>query len=777
MRRSAALDGRAILLLALVVAVFFGPALTFRGVYAYADFTLYTARFVHTAYWLRSGHFPLWNPWLSLGGPHAAVSGSFYPPQVLLCFLLGVSAYGYLLALHALLAATGTFAFGRTLELTRAAAALAGIAYSLGGFAFGHLQHLDIVVAMAWLPLVLATVERFLVTSSRRFLGLAMLSVGLLNLGGHPQIVLYGLTATAAYAVFRLGALGRAGESHRLPGLAAGLAATLVVGVALAGVFVLPFAEWMRFVARGNRITEEYAVWYSLPKPWLSGLLAPFWMGGSPGRPEGAARLVEWSSYVGLLPIALAPVALARPRGRVLFFWGLALVAVLLSLGGHTPFYRLVLALPVFASARAPARFMVLASLALAILAGFGLDTLRLGSARWLARLSGLALLLVAGAVGVAGWRGARFAWILPRRSDPVSFSREDTVVLFVALASAAVLLFVLAHRAPLGPARLGLVLAFTAADLYAFQSQLFFNGLSPRAVLEEPGANAVAMRDDGGPPRFFTETGKELESLVFDAPDFDRYRLLLRETLRNGLNMCFRLQSLTGYKSEPEVHERLISVIRKRRQFDSRSARLAGVYGVRYVIGSEVRPVSAPELTLLRHGARDLFRNEAAVPRAYLVGESRLAQNDLAAFAMVKHPSFDPRRTVVLEEGGGPPIPETPLGTAEAAILYDSPDRVVVETKAERAAWLVLNDTYGPGWEARIDGHPAKVLRANGLVRAVAVAAGNHRVEFAYRPAAVAWGAALSLLALSVAAWLVFGRRPARGDAEGRPQRPSISA
>ena len=519
MRREAILDLRAVPLLSLVVTLFFFPALSFRGVYAYGDFALYTARFIHTAHWLSSGHFPLWNPWLSLGGPHAAVSGSFYPPQVLLCFLLGVSAYGYLLAFHVWLAATGTYAFGRTLGLTHLSATLAGLSFSLGGFTFGHLQHLDIVVAMAWLPVVLATLERFFVTSSPRFVGLAVLSVGMLNLGGHPQIVLYVLSAAAAYAVFRLGTLWRSGESRHLPALAAGLAATFVLGVAVAAVFLFPFAEWMRFVARGDRITEKYAVWYSLPTPWLSGLLAPFWMGGSPDRPERAARLVEWSIYVGLLPLALAPVALARPRGRVLFFWGLALVAVLLSMGGRTPFYRLVLALPVFSSVRAPARFMVLTSFALAILAGFGLDSLRLRSGLWVARLGSLFLLLVAGAVGWAGFRGATFAWILPRRGDPVSFGQPDTLVLLAALGSAAVLMFVLALRAPLGPVRLGLVLAFTAADLYAFQARLLFNGLSPRAVLEEPGANVAEIRSDGGPASFLTLTGKEMESLAFDAP------------------------------------------------------------------------------------------------------------------------------------------------------------------------------------------------------------------------------------------------------------------
>jgi hypothetical protein len=85
--------------------------------------------------------------------------------------------------------------------------------------------------------------------------------VGLLVLGGHPQLVPYGLSAQAAYCVFRLAALAREGHGRRLPGLLFGLLALAAVGVALAAVFLLPFAEWMRFVARAESVTAEYALW------------------------------------------------------------------------------------------------------------------------------------------------------------------------------------------------------------------------------------------------------------------------------------------------------------------------------------------------------------------------------------------------------------------------------------------------------------------------------------------------------------------------------------
>src|SRR5512143_490677 len=301
-------DRASLLLLAGVAALGFAPALAFQRVYFFGDAIDYALRLAYTADQLRRGHLPLWNPFLSLGAPHAAdpVPLVFYPPHVLLALVFGVRVYAFDAALHAVLAAFATFALGRSWGLTRAAALLAAVAYSLCGFAAGHLQHLNILVAMAWVPVVFACVERYLSTSDRRALACSMLATGLFILGGHSQIVLYGLSALAAYAAFRLASLWRGGEAHRLPGLIAGLGALVVVGSALAAVFLLPFWEWMRFVSRAERVTRDYATWYSLPPIRLAGLVAPFWLGGSPGRPHNVRLLIEWSLYLGLLPLALA---------------------------------------------------------------------------------------------------------------------------------------------------------------------------------------------------------------------------------------------------------------------------------------------------------------------------------------------------------------------------------------------------------------------------------------------------------------------------------------
>jgi uncharacterized membrane protein YfhO len=84
--------------------------------------------------------------------------------------------------------------------------------------------------------------------------------------------------------------------------------------------------------------------------------------------------------------------------------------------------------------------------------------------------------------------------------------------------------------------------------------------------------------------------------------------------------------------------------------------------------------------------------------------------------------------------------------------IVDDRPDRVRVEATLSEPGYLVLLDSFDPGWQVTVDGRAAPLLRANVAFRAVALAAGTHAVEFLYRPASLERGIALSLLTLAAA-------------------------
>ncbi|HEY2019248.1 MAG TPA: YfhO family protein, partial [Bryobacteraceae bacterium] len=64
-------------------------------------------------------------------------------------------------------------------------------------------------------------------------------------------------------------------------------------------------------------------------------------------------------------------------------------------------------------------------------------------------------------------------------------------------------------------------------------------------------------------------------------------------------------------------------------------------------------------------------------------------------------------------------------------------------------AGLMVAGDPWYPGWRAWVDGRRVPVREYDGVLRAVPVDAGHHRVEFRYRPGSVYWGTGLTLLGL----------------------------
>jgi Bacterial membrane protein YfhO len=121
--------------------------------------------------------------------------------------------------------------------------------------------------------------------------------------------------------------------------------------------------------------------------------------------------------------------------------------------------------------------------------------------------------------------------------------------------------------------------------------------------------------------------------------------------------------------------------------------------------------------------------------------------------------PAFDPARMILLPRGQ--PV-DPPAGFRGAAtILHETADAVEIEAALSADGYLVLADTYDPGWKARVDGVSVAIQRANLAFRAVALPAGRHRVEMLYRPAAVL--AAVALSALTILSSLLFLALPLR--------------
>lgn len=341
---------------------------------------------------LREGHLPLWTPYLFAGTPLLSNSqlGVFYPlnwPFWALCgtSLAGVArALHWNLLLHLGLAAFGSYYLARRLGVGAWCAALSGILYAGSGYLGLHVEHLNQLQALAWVPWVLMPIGEAPDTEHGGRAPLPspvnLLAFALILLSGHTQMA---FIAGVALAVWRLAlaiyqgmfANGSGWAKFRVGARGGGRALWFLLPFALAvliaAVQLLPTLELVRFSMRSSGLPWREAVSFSV-RPWdLPRALLPLYV-SAPLLPEGVA-------YVGVIGMALAGWgmwnALSR-RDRYGFALAiLGFVGLFLALGGYNPLYLIAarLGIPGVVHFRAPARFLALYVLAAALLAGKGL--------------------------------------------------------------------------------------------------------------------------------------------------------------------------------------------------------------------------------------------------------------------------------------------------------------------------------------------------------------------------------------------------------------------
>jgi hypothetical protein len=118
------------------------------------------------------------------------------------------------------------------------------------------------------------------------------------------------------------------------------------------------------------------------------------------------------------------------------------------------------------------------------------------------------------------------------------------------------------------------------------------------------------------------------------------------------------------------------------------------------------------------------VFERTGALPRARFAADVQAVEGvDQALFAMGL-PGSDPRRTVLEPAEGEPARRPAAPARGTVRVLLDEPERIELEDESDGPGYLVLADTYYPGWHATVDGSQAPIHAADVLFRAVGAAA-----------------------------------------------------
>ncbi|KKQ54504.1 MAG: hypothetical protein US75_C0040G0001, partial [Candidatus Woesebacteria bacterium GW2011_GWC1_38_13] len=160
------------------------------------------------------------------------------------------------------------------------------------------------------------------------------------------------------------------------------------------------------------------------------------------------------------------------------------------------------------------------------------------------------------------------------------------------------------------------------------------------------------------------------------------------------------------------------------------------------------------------------LFRNDQVLPRIYFTPEALVAENEDEAFKKVTSLEHYGPKTVILENKPNI-LPEEFTGVIDdfrkdnpVEIINYEDQKVEIEADIKTHGFLVLSDSFYPGWKVRIDGTEGKILRANYLVRAVELDPGKHKVEFYYDPVSFRVGLIISLFASGIVVILIVGMK-----------------
>jgi hypothetical protein len=728
----------------------------------------------------------LWNPHMAAGRPYLAnmQSGVFSPfslPSYLLPFWWSL---GLVAAIKLFLASFGTYLFARRLGQSFWGGILSGIVYGFGLYVVVHLMY-PIGSVYVLIPLLLVATDAVI----RRpgpwpGLGLAlMVAFGLV--AGHPESTFHAVGFAVAYAIFRV-ALSRDGPPWTRS--AAWFAGAGVAGAALSAVVLIPFTELLTHSADfGNREGVDI----ELPRSWLLAAALPEYFGTPTDATGGSVGLgnaglfIARALYAGALPLMLGLIAVAPALRRGSRFPAIAerrflfgTIALCLALTFGLPgLFDAVGAVPVLGQTN-NTRLIVIYLLALALLAGYGLDDLRERVERPALAVAVVAFLVPTVYVLLTWpplgtlWEGAKLALgaVDPSSNEDVIHSRALFWWALFGLLAVALVAARTRGRLAGGPFAL-LAVALVCVDL--FRAGAGFNPSISTDVATLPTTPAIRYLQAQRPSRFVAfdrglAPNQAMRYGLYDARNYDfpiekRYDVMWRR-------FVFPLPY------QPGAPQWVLTVTPE-------ALRVLGMLGVTDVMvppdeAAYARRIGIAQSDLGLDGLRAvydradgrIYRNPEALPRAFVVHAQRQVGSADEALAAVGDPSGPELARVAVTES---PLPG--LGTGEPApsparIVSYEPQKVVLEARARQPGLLVLSDVAYPGWKATVDGREEPIRRVDYLLRGVSVPAGASRVEFTYEPASATAGAWLSgitllLLAGSAGALLLARRRGEAGD------------
>jgi hypothetical protein len=768
--RSSPSDGarefrKAAIVLAGFALLLYGPSLLGRSLVGGAD-VVRSAYPIRHHFWsiVRRGELPTWSPYLMGGYPIIVEeqASPYYPTEWLFGLLPSPAAYNLAVGLHVWFSALGMYVLARKLQLTKNAAWMVAIIAALGAplsarVAAGHPSFLFGRSLMPWILVALLQLARN--PGWWPALGMASVFGGQLLIGiGNYQTALYTAVLATVFGIFIFAFNLRAIRRRRF--IAWGVTG-LVIAIGLGAARLGPTLQIGLQSTRQTGLSTEGLNAGSLPSIMLAGYILPHTF-DDPSITDYAWP--EFALYVGSAPALLAVyAAIKRRREPAVLFWSACTVMfLLLSLGDQGGLFPLFTRyVPGYQFFRTPARHGMVASLGVAMLAGYGLDAL--GSARmehsrtdnrsrlavWLG-LMAVGLVLIAAIATYREADGPALA-ILPERL----FRGAIWFAAAVALFFIAYRCYRIRPRPILATLQLGVV----ALDLALYAIPQIYQRSVPADL---PYVNPDNFGERDAYSVAFLESGSSADWGLVNVAADNGVRLVNMYTGVVPQRMAGLVNLIAGRPAVAQHEQNQILLNRISRPD------LLDIMNVQYLLVSVNQRVDGD--SSLQH--REIFdgvnsyENLDALPFAFVVPQTIAVDTPGAALDFVAHTDILTPEIAAVEGT----LPEKSIGCPEVEAELERVSHLRLEggnirfkITTTNPGMLTVNQTYQQGWSGWVDGEPTRIYPVNYRWMGVYLhCPGTFQVHLRFLPASVSVGLAVTactlLLALGVS--IVVKRR-----------------
>lgn len=717
---------------------------------------------------LRNFQLPLWNPYEVLGIPLFAqlMHGVLHPVSVIGAFLFPHAGMDVFITIYIILAALGGVALTRILGVSYGAAALAGLGFGLSGYVLGMSSNTQYLCAAATAPWCVAGIR--MAGEDRRFgVVIAAAATASLYFAGDPQWTIISVLLGAALAA-------EAGAGNGFRKALAGI----TVGTALAGIQLIPTLLFLRETSRGSGLDILDRIQWAL-SPWrIIEFITPGFF-GSPGMGVTKWPVFMWlgglarpgmempflpSVHIGAGILFLAAAGAIHSRiARILTIS--SIILLWLALGTTMGAEQFTHFIPLWGKFRYAEKMVGPLTLCLSLLAAFGADHIAQRPSLAFSRFAaGAGAAFLALAIFLANWHGFETILTANNAQEAASNVRHNLVC---GLPHAGLVLLALAGLIAAAVRWAAMRTFFTMAAAMLVFIQALFSApyelhagrravcdqfpLAQIAATGEPTRIATPFEENYHYPRGLDEFDAQIGGQShMGAPSYNvpshidqlntytglrprRFDLLI-----TALNRQFGIQAVTALRRYALTH----AIIKNPYSFDETQVAIAASAG-------GVKVLENPEWDFA--GWQVPHR-----PWAMFAANVTPVAGENEALSAVMSALEQGDQSVVLE--GAPPVGS--LGTGSVLATTRECNHLRIEAVSKGNGILVVNDSYWPGWRAKIDGKEVPIWRADYVVRAVPWPSGRHILEMSYEPREVQIGLLVSmaggiaLFALAVMEW-----------------------